>query len=193
MKKFKKKGGFTLIELLAVIGVFATIASLVTSILFITFRLLNKSNTLVAVKSNGNYALSQMVEAIRNARTMQSPFPCFTPPSNTSLTTSSISLVTLTNQVVTYSCDVSPVKTISSSSGWPVPGNTISLLDTGVNGSVVLNTCSFTCTQADPSDFPVITIDFSLNSNSAGNFTERQASASALPFHTSVVMRNLNR
>src|SRR5258706_3270352 len=189
-KKNKLLIGFTLIELLTVVAVFATIGTIMTSILFITFRSLNKSNTLIAVKSNGNYSLSQMVDVIRNARTIKSPFPCFTPPSNTSLSTSTISLETFTNDVVTYTCGdiLNGFATISSSSGWPVDTTTsIPLLDTGANGSVKLNTCSFVCSQASISDFPVITIDFSLNANSPGNFTERQASASAIPFHTSIV------
>ncbi len=156
-QKFKNNFAFTLIELLTVVAVFATIATLVTSILFITFRLLNKSNTLIAVKSNGNYALSQMVEVIRNARTIKSPFPCWSASSN-DLSTSTISLQTFTNDVVTYKCAdiISGSSTISSSSGWPVNATTaIPILDTGATGSVTLNTCSFVCTQSSASDFPV--------------------------------------
>lgn len=171
---FSKQAGFTLVEMLAVIAIFVVIGGIVTSILVTSFRTSNKTDIVTAIQNNGNYAISQMAKTIRDARKLQTPFPCVP-----SVNASSITVLTPDNQQVTYACASS---TITS--------NSASLLDTS---QVSLQECSFTCMQESESDLPVIRIRFSLLQKSTSTFAEQIASASAVVFQTSVGIRNINR
>ncbi len=175
--RYKKNEGFTLVELLAVIAVFMIIGTLAMSILITSLRTSSKTNLLSSVRANGNYAISEISKLIRNARVLESPFPCGTSSSPT--TTTSATITTPDNLPVTFACANS---TISS--------NGASLIDTN---AVKVTNCQFTCTQDNPTDYPVIKIQLSITQATGGNFFENFASASAIPFETSVVLRNLNR
>ncbi len=179
MKKYNT--GFTLVELLAVIFVFTAIGSLITSILVATLRGNNKTNAINTVETNGSYALSQMARSIRNASTLLVPFPCNN--SDNPTTTSAIQLAFPDGTTTTYSCQDG----LGNSS---ITSNSAALVDTN---AVVVSACSFTCTQSTPSDYPIINIKFSLQSNGTSTFTEQKASSSAVEFQTAVVIRNLLR
>lgn len=165
--------GFTLVEMLTVMIVFIVIGSLAVSILATSFRTSNKTDIVALVQQNGNYALSQIAKTIRDARGLSDPFPCVP-----TIQVSSVSIMTPDYQTITYACST----TIAS--------NGASLLDTT---QVRLVSCSFTCSQETSSDLPLISIDFSLLQASGSSLVERIASQSAVPFDTSVVMRNINR
>lgn len=185
---FAKKNGFTLIELLAVLGVFAIVSSIVASITVTVLRGNNKTNTINIVRSNGDYAISQMTKMLRNATSILNPYPCGTIDNPTVV--SSVQLAFPDGSTTTLSCldaDNNPSITSSSASLTPTP---IPLIDPT---TVAVASCQFTCSQAGPSDYPVIGIDFSLNANTTSTFTEQQASASAIEFQTSVALRNLIR
>jgi len=169
--------GFTLVELLAVIIVFMIIGTLIASILVTSLRTTNRTNALDSVRSNGDYALSEISKLIRNARVLDSPFPCGSFASPT--TTTSATITTPDGYPVVFSCTDS---TIAS--------NDASLVDTN---TVMVSNCLFTCMQTTSSDYPVMTIQFSLQQLSSGNLFENRASSSAIPFETSVVLRNINR
>lgn len=170
MKKFTiGKEGFTLIELLAVMVAFVSVSAIVTTILFSALRGNNKTNTINVVGQNGNYAISQMKKMIRSAKKLESV--C-------NPTSTSIAIENLDGGQTIFSC------------GSTITSNSASLLDTN---AVALVSCSFTCTRTHVSDAPIIGINFSLNQAGSSSFVERIASATAIPFQTSVTMRNSPR
>lgn len=176
MNRKHKQKGFTLVEMLAVMVVFVVIGSFVTAILITSLRGNNKTNTLTAVRQNGNYALSQMAKTIRNARYLVSPSSCGT-VSNPTITTT-LQLKDPNGNTITYDC-----------SGGTISSNSSSLLDTN---TVSLSTCQFTCGKETLIDPPEIGIDFSLlQKNTTTKFADMTASASAIEFTTSVVLRNI--
>lgn len=176
-KKIKNNSGFTLVEMLTVIVLFVVIASIAMSILFASFRTAHKTDIVTLTQQNGNYAISQIAKTLRNARGLLSPFPCVP-----SVVANSITVITSDNQQVSYVCNALQPPTIAS--------NGASLLDTNV---VSLVGCSFTCSQASKSDLPVILVNFSLQQQTSSTFAEQLASISAVPFQTSVVIRNITR
>lgn len=177
----KKQSGFTMIELLAVMIVFVSVGAIVIAIIVAALRGNNKTNALNSVQTNGDYAISQLTKAIRNATTLLSPFPCGTITSPT--VTSSVQLAFPDGSTSTYSCT-------DATGGANITSNSASLINTS---AVKVAACKFTCGQNSPSDYPVIGIDFSLQANNSGNFVEQKASASAVEFQTSIVIRNLIR
>ena len=61
----RKRGfqkGFTLVELLVVAGIFVTISTVILSIFVISLRGSSKSDYILTMKQNGNFAASQMVK-----------------------------------------------------------------------------------------------------------------------------------
>lgn len=176
-------GGFTLIELLTVMVVFVSVSGIVVAILFSALRGTNKTNTVDVVRQNGNYVISQMTKMIRFAKKLEST--C-----NPTLT--SIAIKNLDDGQTIFSCCSTLPATIASSSGTEncTPATRTSLLNTN---AVALVSCSFTCNRTDVSDMPIIGINFSLNRAGSSSFVERIASATAIPFQTSVSMRNSPR
>lgn len=168
------EGGFTLVEMLAVMIIFIAIGTIIVAILTTTFRTSQKTDVLTTVRQNGNYAISQMAKTIRDARALVDPFPC-----SPAVTQNSLTITTPDDQQVVYSCSNN---TISS--------NSASLID---SSAVSVSSCSFTCSQESDSDLPLITISLGLQQKSASTFAEQKASASAIPFQTSIVLRNINR
>jgi prepilin-type N-terminal cleavage/methylation domain-containing protein len=179
-KKFKDQfgfKGFTLLEIVVVIGIFAGIATIVVTILFISLRLSKKSTVLLNIRQNGNVALSQMIKSIRYAKTLDSPTSCV-PPAPTSYT--SITITSLLDEGVTqYKCPTAPGETISSNSAALIDTNSI---------DVVPGTCSFTCTQPTVADAPTITIQFTLTAKNANPALVE--TVGSIPFQSSVVLRN---
>lgn len=177
-KIVRNKAGFTLVEMLAVVAIFIVIGTVALSILLTSFRTSGKTDIVTAVQQNGSYALTQMSKTLRNARGLIAPFPC-----TGSVVVSSISLVTPDNQQVTYSC-------LLSNNPPTISSNSASLLDTS---TVVLSSCQFTCSQASKSDLPIVTVSFSLTQKSTSALAEKIASTGAVPFQTSIVLRNITR
>lgn len=179
--KFDQKG-FTLIEMLAVTIVFVSIGAFVTTIIFNTLRGNNKTNAIATVQDNGTYATTQMSKLIRNARSLDSSTSCGT--ISTPVSGSTVAVVAADGQKVTFSC-------YDNNGNGYLASNSAPLVD---HNTVAVSNCSFSCGRNSLTDFPVITINFSLSlilSNST--FVDKTASASAIPFQTSVVMRNMER
>ncbi len=179
-KQFSNSLGFTLIELLAVMIVFVAIGSLVTSILVSVLRGNNKTNAINAVQTNGDYAITQVVKSIRGATVLLLPTSCG--PVATPTATSSVKLGFPDGSTTIYSCfDANNIPSVTS--------NSASLIDTN---AISVVSCKFTCGQDDPSDYPIIGVDFFLQSKGT-SLSEQKASVSAVEFQTSVVIRNLIR
>lgn len=170
--------GFTLVEMLAVIIVFIFVGGIMLSILVTSLRTSSKTDTLSAVRENGNYVITQMSKTIRDARGLVSPFPCVTPT-----TVSSITILDTDQDQITYTCSILPTPTPGS-----IASNSASMIDTSV---VSVSDCSFTCMQDSESQLPIIQINFSLKQNNTSKFAEK--TISNVSFQTSVVMRNITR
>ncbi len=191
-KNYQHSAGFTLIEILAVMMVFGIIGGIAAATLITTLRTSSKSTILTTVKQNGDYTISQIAKIIRNAYAIKSPtFPCGSP--NAPTQTTSISVLDGTGNISTIACTgANPVA--------PIPANTITLQTGGAAPTSLLDTslvqthaCSFTCSQADSGQYPVIGISFSLLQLGSNAFVEQIASSSAINFSTSIVFRNYQR
>lgn len=171
--------GFTLVELLVVMVVFSLVGAITSSILVTSLRTSNKANSIIVLKQNGDYVITQAEKLFREARVLKSPFPCGLPSQPTQQ--ASVALINSDGTEVDLAC-----------TGNTIASNGASLLDTT---AVVIpsNACILTCSQQSSSDFPIISLQFSLVSKTTSSFTEQTASASGVPFFTSVVMRNMNR
>lgn len=178
---FSLQHGFTLVELLAVMVVFVVIGGIIIAVISAILRGNNKTNALNAVQTNGDYVISQLTKSIRNATTLLSPFPCGTIESPTA--TSSIALAFPDGTTSTFSCQ-------DPNNNPDITSNSASLINTG---AVTVSSCQFTCGQNSPSDYPLIGINFSLQTKNANSFTDTRASTSAVQFQTSIVIRNLIR
>jgi prepilin-type N-terminal cleavage/methylation domain-containing protein len=168
MKKFK---GFTLVELLTVIGILTVIGSVAVGVITTTLRETRKTDLLEFARQDGSAALSQMINSIRFAETLDAPTSCVPTTTVNSITISSLS----DHAQTTYSC-----------TGSTIASNGASLLDTN-SMATKANSCSFVCTQPTLNDPPTITIQFTLVPKNPGGFVETNFT---LPFQTSVTMRN---
>lgn len=68
--KHRFHSGFSLIEILVVISIFAVIGILTTRSIFITLRSARKSDSLVRVRENVNYAMGIIERQIRTAESV---------------------------------------------------------------------------------------------------------------------------
>ncbi|HZE86945.1 MAG TPA: type II secretion system protein [Methylomirabilota bacterium] len=171
---FRKQKGFSLIELLVSMAVFASVTTVIITVLFVSFRAGKKSDVLISLKQNGDATLAQMVKSIRYAKSLDAPAACTTPVTQASITITSISDAKQT----IFSCPAGASTSITS--------NSASLIDTN---AVSVSGCSFTCSQATTNDPPTITIQFTLGAKNTTSFVETTGS---IPFQTSVTLRNYN-
>lgn len=207
--KFKNKSnlGFTLIEVLTVIAIFATVGAIASTTLVSSLRGNNKTNTILDVKENGNHALFLMTKTIRYAKkfggVIESNGDLRTDCSTASslATYKGVRVTSFDDKETTFECCINSDPEnlenntlISSQSGEILScsnSNRKPILD--IN-NVYAESCSFTCSQLGSSDFPSIGINFSLKARGdvgEGALFEKTASVSALPFQTTVIMRNL--
>ena len=166
--------GFTLIELLVSVGLFSALATVIISVLFISFRTSKKSDVIISVKQSGNSALSQMVSKIRFAKSLDDPITCVP-----DVTQNSITITAFDGGQTVYGCPGVMTESISSNSAALVDINTITV-----------DSCSFTCSQTTTNDPPTITIKFTLSATNETGFVENSTS---IPFQTSITLRNYNR
>ena len=93
-----------------------------------------------------------------------------------------VKITTFNDESIIFSCDAN---TISS--------NSVSLINTNL---IRMSSCSFTCFQNSVIDPPTIGINLFLekiNPTGGAIFPEQTASASAIPFQTSVTIRNFSK
>ena len=164
--------GFTLVELITVIGIIGVIGAVVVSIVVITLRGSAKTDTIELARQGGGVALTQMVNTIRYAYSLESPTSCMPQTTVDEITVSSLSDLSET----TLSCTTDSIAS-----------NGASLID---QNSLRVSSCSFTCSQITANSAPTITIAFTLEPVSSGNFFESMFS---IPFESSVTMRNATK
>lgn len=204
MKKNNKHSiskGFTLIELLVVLVVLMSTGMVIGAILFSTLRGASKASILTTARQNGEYAISQMVKTIRNAKSFGGVGEC-DPRDTTNCDKDWVTDCSQTGSTkyqhvkitgpddgdVVYSCVSSTI-----SSGSAVLGSGFSLIDdslvqTNTTDKAKDTFCHFTCLQSSPSDSPTIGINFSLMQKEGGSTLVEKTVL--LPFSTSVRMRN---
>jgi prepilin-type N-terminal cleavage/methylation domain-containing protein len=176
--------GFTLVELLTVVGIFVSIGALVTGIIFSAIRSNNKTNSIAAVQANGTYVMSQITKYIRSARSLDSSVSCGTVASP--ISSSSIAFTGIDGLTTTLSCT-------TDNGGRPIiASNGAALTDAQ---QVKWVSCSFACGRNAASDYPIITVSFSLQyrTTTTGTQADFTASSSAVPFQSAVIMRNQER
>lgn len=174
--------GFTLVEMLAVITVFIVIGIFIESIIVGVIRGNNKSNAIAAVQTNGTYALTQMSKVIRSARALDSSVSCGTIENPVSA--NSFAIINYDGQKTTFAC------TTDNQSRPIIASNSAPLTDAT---TVKWQSCSFSCGRNSLSDYPVVTIQFTLQSTGNASFADATASSSGVVFQTAVVMRNQER
>jgi len=157
-----KKGGYTLIEMIVAIAIFLIVSvsavDLVTS--FIKGSL--KADQIKEIKQNGNYALSVMDRAIRNADGV------------VSCSATSIVINNGDNTTTTFAINADNI----TSSNSPLLAAGYTVVNPGTDSS-------FTCKQS--ADTPaVVTIKFTLQKGAALARSEEKASQS---FQTTVTLR----
>ncbi len=175
--KQKTEKGFTLAELLISSAIFVTVSGIILTALFSAFRLSKKSDTFLISRQNGDAAMTQMVRAIKYAKTLDDPISCVIPVSSANQITISSSS---DGGQTTYTCPNDDSNTIAS--------NGAALLN---ETAVTVYSCSFSCSQTYANSPPTITIAFTIGNVATGSaFSE---GSSSVPFQTSVTMRNYTR
>ena len=174
------QSGFTLVEMLAVIVVFASIGTIVLSTIYISLRSSKKSDSITTIRQNGSFALSQMVKGIRYAKALDNPYPCTPLPTPSPTPTyTTITVTNLDDTETTFAC--------ASGDSSAVTQNGQELVDTS---TVSVQSCTFTCSQDSVDTPPSIDISFTLVPKNGSGLSEV---SSAIPFETSVTLRNVNQ
>jgi type II secretory pathway pseudopilin PulG len=190
MKKFQiinlnlpfsnKFTGFTLIELLVVIGIVIGFSFIVFSVILTVLRGANKSDSIIIVKQNGDYAIDQIVKTLRFARSLDDPTvlggaspSCSS--SGTTVQTVRITKIDLTT--ATVSCPVS----LNSPNFISLNGRMLTN-----SSAVVVTSCSLVCKQ-ELGRQPNIGVFFTLSKVNSSGLPDDEVS---IPFQTSVVLRN---
>ncbi|MBI2430427.1 MAG: type II secretion system protein [Candidatus Levybacteria bacterium] len=172
------KKGFTLIELLVVMILLLTVGTIIGVILFTSLRGTNKTNTITVVRQNGNFAISQMVKTIRNAKRFEGVSDDGTNYTTDCLEESSggfVKIITPQDDQVIFSCN-----------------NLSNLIDESAV-SVVGDSCYFICSQDGALSPPTIKINFTLSQYQQQGSTLLPEKTAIIPFETSVTLRNAPR
>lgn len=160
--------GFTLIELLISMAVLMVVGSIMIIVFFSTLRGTGKSQVLISVRQNGNYALSQMSRQIRMAES------AVCQNDGTVDVTSA-----LDHEVTTYKCTETNIASSTAVQDF-------FLLD---DTQVKAESCSFTCGEQAPLDIPYVTIQFDLT-NADNLSLPEQRIETPVTFTTTVLLRN---
>lgn len=157
--------GFTLIEIIVVTGLLSTIGLIAASIFFSALKGGAKAEILKEVKQNGDYAVSTMGSAMRNAREIT------TLCNNSSQ--SSIAIVNPNYLTTTFDCV-----------GGQIASNSAFL----TSNKLMVSDCSFTC-SLQSKGLKKIKIKFTLGQRETGVPVEEEASAT---FETTVYTRSFS-
>ena len=185
--------GFTLVEVLIVLTILLVIGSIIGTILFSSLRGANKTNTLSAVRQNGNYAITQISKIVRSANEYElstdgilyaSSCEVLAPP----IPTPTPAVITKYNYLKITSDSVETIFFCNSNPDVGMifqNGNPLISAD-----SSSVKVCSFSCTKNNAFDTPTINIELILSQSGSGSFVENLATVS---FNTSIALRNPQR
>lgn len=135
--------GFTIIELLVAIAIFGIAIVAATNLYFTSLKTKKRTESLYTVRQTGDYALSVMVNMIRNARSIES-----------ACNGESSSTITITNPdfgQTEFSC-----------SGNQISSNSAALTPLPSDFSIQGCSSAFICNNNQQGQPPVITINFTL-------------------------------
>lgn len=158
MKKNTK--GLSLIEILVVISIFAVIGILSTRSIFLTLRGAKKSDSLVRVRENVNFAMNVIERQIRNAESVDCA----------SSSSSILNYTALERIPSSFSCINNY---IASGSGRLT------------SSDILITSCSFTCTQADVNTPPSIRISIVAEDNTSNSIEKGVVTS-----ETEIIARN---
>lgn len=175
--QFSINSGFTLIELLVVMVVVAVVGSVVAALLFSTIRDSKKAESITTIRQNGNYVISQMQRIIRYGYlyTLTAPYTNECIPTGTTQTNNFDFAVYDSDHTTLY-------KYACTSPNGTLKLNGNDLIDTS---TAQITSCQITCSQPNLSAPPVVSISFTISSN-----TSVSESIATVPFNTTVTMRN---
>lgn len=153
--KIKNYSGFTLLEMLVVITIFSALGILVTRSVLLTLGGGQKTENLVRVRENLNYAQGVIVRQLRNANSISD---C------TNSDTSSIQYVDQNGNTSSFSC-----VGIGKGLGY-VASNSAELTDSNIN----VTSCSFTCVLGTAATPDSITINLQAQDASSSGVLNSQ-------------------
>jgi type II secretory pathway pseudopilin PulG len=182
VKKIKKSflslptsPGFTLIELLISMAIFMLIGTLILIVFSSAIRGSDRSQSLISLRQNGSYALTQISRSIRQAEaiTNVSYKECSQPSGHTALSIVSA----FDHQVTTFSCSET---NISSESARGIT----EFLDN--SDTTTVSSCTFSCgTETSGTQFVTVSIKLLPTAENAA-----ADNRSPLDFTTTVYLRN---
>ncbi len=164
--QLKNYKGFSLIEILVVVAIFAIIGILTTRSIFTTLKSARKSDSLVRVRENVNYAMGIMERQIRNAESVTCA----------AVTAQNLPYIADGGVSARFNCTLGATGNVASSSGAvqvPITSNDISI-----------TACNFTCTQAINNP-PSINISITAEDN-----TSTGAEKGSVSSQTEILLRN---
>ena len=160
----KQNKGFSLIEILVVISIFAVVGILSTRAVLLTMRGSKKSDSQVRVRENVNYALSIIERQIRNSESVTCPNP------NPLI----LNYVSPEGTTASFSC-------ITAGTDKYIASGSARLTST----DIVISTCTFSCTQSDLNNPPVIKVSIV-----AEDATATGVEKGSITAETEIVTRN---
>jgi Tfp pilus assembly protein PilW len=168
----RSAAGFTFIELLVSMSIMMLVGSMMLIVFFTTIKGKEKSQHLISLRQNGNFALSQMSRTIRQAE------DAICSPTDDSVTVTS----PFDRQKTTFVCtDPATTAMIASRSA---AGVDVPLIDTT---AVKTSSCSFSCSVQQTTQIPLVSIQFTLIpvTSSSG-----QADTQSLDFSAVIGIKN---
>ena len=145
----KQQSGFTLIELLISMSIILVVSSVMLVVFFTTIRGTEKSQQLILVRQNGNFAMTQMTKTIRLTKTLDDS-ACTTEEGSSEIT------IEDNDEEKTYTCNEAEENiSVSNADG----SEHSTLID---QSSVRMTSCRFYCGYREGSNAPYVTIKFTL-------------------------------
>lgn len=156
--------GLSLIEILIAISIFTVISLIATRSISLTLKGSKKSDSLVRVRENVNYSLSIIERQIRNSESITCPNP----------STLTLNYIAPVSVAASFSCQsIGPNGYIASGSGRLT------------SSDISVTACSFTCTQIDSNNPPVVKISITASDNESLNVEKGEVTA-----QTEIIGRN---
>jgi len=164
--------GFSLIEMLVVMSIFAVIGILTTTSVALTLRSGQKSDSLVRVRENVNYAFSIVERQVRNSGKITSDCAV------TGTISSSILYISIEGISTSFTCVTAGTdKYIASGSG--------ALAKRLTSSDISVTSCSFTCTRQTVNSPAIVKVNIT-----AEDATSTGTEKGSISTQTEIIVRN---